>query len=229
MKDLVLIGASGVAHEIIDTVIGIGQWKNILVLDDEPSTWGKVFYRGVVILGGQERISDLDISKTEFLVTFSSPVNFLKREECVKTLRTKYPSMVFATVIDPAVSFSETATWGSGCYFASGVVLDANARVADHCIVLFNSVISRFVSVGEYSFVSASVNITGGKTVGASCYLGVKSTINANVGNCVLVSAGSIVRSTVESHSICSNEVKENIFSYPSRTKMQTMLSVTSL
>lgn len=226
MKDLVLIGASGVAHEIIDTANKLQKWRKISLIDDDPAKNGQVFYRGVEVFGDQTVIASLDLSRTEFLVTFSSPVNFLKREEYILILQERYPDIQFATVIDPAACLSETAIWGKGCYFSSGVVLDSNAKVSDHCIILFNSVISRFVSVGSYTFISASVNITGGKKIDTSCYLGVKSTINADVGECVLLSAGSIVKSSVADYSIFSNDIKENILSYPSKKKMQKILSM---
>ncbi len=229
MKKLVLIGASGVAHEIIDTVYELKIWDHISIIDDDPAKKGKNFYRGIEVIGGQNEIASLDLSRTEFLLTFSSPVNFLNREEYIASLQIKYPGIQFATIMDPSVYVSETAQWGKGCYFSHGVVLDSNASVSDHCIILFNSVISRYVYVGSCTFISASVNITGGKKIGTSCYLGVKSTINADVGDCVLLSAGSIVKNDVESHSVFSNDIKENVLSYPTKKKMQKILSMMKL
>lgn len=228
MKDLVLIGASGVAHEILDTV-GLLQsqsrrWKNIYVLDDDPEKTGSEFYLGFEIRGTSAFIEDLNLEQSEFLVTFSSPALFLAREQYVENLKKRYPAIQFATICDPEAYISPTAQVGCGSYLARGSIIDSKAVVGEHVIVLFHSVVSRYVHVGSYSFVSASVNIVGGCQLGKSLYLGAKSTIHAQIGNSVFVDSHVCVKSDLPDNMVVSAQSELRKIPYASSEKMRGMM-----
>ena len=224
--DLVLIGASGVAHEMIDTVHDLpNDWNLVGILDDDKSKTGEIFYRETRILGTSDEISKMDLRKTRFLVTFSSPASFLKREAYVVTLQKQYPEIHFATLIHPNGYVSKTARFGVGVYCSPGVILDSNSVLGNHVIVLFHSVISRYVTVGDYSFVSATVNIVGNRSIGKSVYLGAKATINANIDDCTLVDSATLVRKTAPQFSIVSlKSDSSDAINFNSREKMQRLL-----
>ncbi len=228
MKDLVLIGASGICHEIIDTVFDINKdgqkWNIIGIIDDDKNKWRKTFYNDIPIIGGREEIRHYNLSKTEFLITFSSPASYLKREVYVNSLLTDYPTIKFAKIIHPKANISPSARIGVGTYIGLGAIIDTGAIVGNHCLILFNSIISRFVEIGDFTFISASVNITGSKTIGKTVYLGVKSTVNANIKDNVLVSAGSLVMRDIQQNCIVFNERKQEVISFKTARELQTAL-----
>lgn len=227
-QNLILIGASGVAHEIIDTIFDINEltqsWNLLGILDDDLAKTGSEFYRGVKILGTSKLLSQLDLSKTKFLITFSSPVNFLNRENYIANLLVIFPDIQFATLIHPSAYVSKTAQIGSGVFFSVGVVVDSKAIVADHAIVLFHSVVSRFVSVGKYSFISAGVNIVGHRSIGKNVYVGAKCTINADISNNVLLDSSIFIKQHIPENSVVSVKSEIDILTYKSSNKLKMML-----
>ncbi|MGB0454922.1 MAG: hypothetical protein ACPGJV_14525 [Bacteriovoracaceae bacterium] len=229
LKKIILIGASGVAHEIIDTLFDINkvspEWEILGILDDAPEKKDLNFYRDIKVLGTAELIKDFDLSEVSFFVTFSSPANFLNRKAYIEGLNSSHPGIKFANIIHPTAYLSETAKMGTGCFVGHNVHLDSLSKLGDHNIVLFNSIISRFVEIDDYSFVSANVNITGNKKIGSSVYLGVKTTINANVGDCVLVSAGSFINSDVEDMTLASTKTEQNVLKFKTLKRFNALLS----
>ena len=230
MKKLVLIGASGIAMEIIDSVFAINDiratWKILGILDDDRTKIGSQFYREIKVLSSSAEIDRFIADDTFFLVAFCSVSNFLDRPAYIAHLEKLHRSIKFATIIDPCALVSPSSEVKAGTYLAPGVIVDTYASIGSHCIILFNSVVSRFVEIGDYSFLSASVNIVGRKRVGSACYIGVKSTLNGNLSDYVMVSAGTLVRQDITEHSVVSNDVQQDVISYPNIDKMARMLRV---
>ena len=225
MRDLVFIGAAAIVNEMSETVDAINElqptFRILGIIDDDPSKAGTEV-AGITVLGGEDALGNLDLSNTEFLIAFNSPSNYLKRKDWVENAPSE---LLYATVIHPSARISPTANIGHGVYIGSGVVLDAKSKVGDHTIVLFNSVISRFVELGKFGFVSASVNVTGHRKIGESVYLGVKSTIDGNIADSVLVSAASIVKRNIEEgYAIISSEVNLSRIECKDSRRMKKML-----
>lgn len=229
MKKLILLGASGVAHEMIDTAHDINchkkRWDEIVILDDDHKKVSNEFYRGTKVYGTSQDIGSFDFTSSEFIVTFSSPQNFLRRENYINQLKTNYPDMKFGTLIHPSAYISNGATIGEGSFIGYSAFVDSLCRVGEHVIVLFYSIVSRFVEVGDYSFISASVNIIGNKKIGKSNYLGAKSTINANIGSGCLIGTGTIVKKDIPDNSMVTSMIKNDILTSESPLKMQKKLA----
>ena len=229
MKDLVIIGACGETFEIIDALSAINEgrpvWRISGIVDDDKRNWERPFYKDISVIGDFDMIADLDMSRSEFIITSSSVGTFLKKCEIVDHLGAKYPGISFATLMHPRAQVSDSAQIGHGTYIAAGVVVDANAWIGNHCIVHFYSVISRFVEIGDCTFISSGVVITGNRKIGRSVYLGVKSTVNGNVGDNVLVSGGTIVKKDVTANSIVSNNIGLDVINFEDKEEMQTILS----
>lgn len=228
MENLALIGAGGACRTIIDAVYEInragGRWRIAGIVDDDPAKAGKEFYRGTRVLGGREAIKKIDPGEIQFLVTFSSPATFLSRLAYVESLRRDFAGIRFATLIHPAAFVSETASVGAGSFIGAGAVLDAEASVGEHVIVLFHTVLGRRAQVGGGTFISASVNVTTGHKVGSGVYLGAKTMIHADVGDNVLVAAGAVIRKAVTGPAIVNSIVEENVVPFDSPARMQMML-----
>ena len=227
-KDLILIGASGVAHEIIDTVFDINDraptWNLIWILDDDISKTNCEFYRGIRVIGTSRLISQHDLSEINFLITFSSPATFLNRETFVASLIETYPTIQFATLIHPSAYVSKTASVGLGVFLSVGVVIDSNAAIGDHAIILFYSVMSRFVSVGKFSFVSAGVNIIGHRAVGKNVYIGAKCTINADISDNVFIDSSAFIKNPISENSVVSVKTELNLINYKTSEILRTIL-----
>jgi acetyltransferase EpsM len=183
-----------------------------------------MFYRGAEIIGtGQDAKQYID-DNTYFLISFCSVRNFMLRPAYVEQLMLACPTIRFATLVHPLAWVSPSAVIGAGVFLAPHIVVDAHARIGDHCIGLFGSVISRRVTIGDFGFVSAGVNLMGSVQVGTCCFLGVRSTIIRDIGNHVLVNAGALVSRPVPDHAIVQSPVCGDITSFDSPDKLQRLL-----
>ena len=222
-----LIGASGIALEIIDVIYEINMsnptWNLIGILDDDKEKQGSIFYRDTAILGGSINLEEYINDNIYFLVSFCSVNNFLLREEYINSLKTKNPSIRFANVIHPSAYISPSASLGEGNFVAHNVIIDSKASVGFHSIILFSSVISRLVTMGDFCFLSANVNIMGNVTIGKNNFFGVKSTSTKDIKDNNLINSGALVQKPIKGNSIVSNQ-GSNITEYKSRKKLQRML-----
>jgi sugar O-acyltransferase (sialic acid O-acetyltransferase NeuD family) len=228
MPNLILIGASGIALEIIDTVEAINAvqptWNLIGILDDNPARRGETFYRGVEIIGTGQDAEHYIEADTFFLVSFCSVRNFMLRPAYIERLTRACPAIRFATIVHPLAWVSPSAVIGSGAFLAPHIVVDAHARIGDHCIGLFGSVISRRVTIGDFGFISAGVNIMGSVQVGTCCFLAVRTTVIRDIGNQVLVNAGALVSRPVPDHAIVQSPVCGDITNFETPDKLQRLL-----
>lgn len=229
MQDLVLIGAGGAACTMIDAIEEINRleprWRTVGIIDDNPSKHGAEHYCGVRVIGGREAIGALDLATTSFVIAFSSPATFLGRLAYAESLRRDWPELRFATVIHPGAAISPTARIGEGSFIGRGVVMDSGAAVGNHAIVLFHTVLGRFVTVGEGSFLSATVNVTAGHSIGAACYVGANATIHADIGDRVLAGAGAVVKKKTAGPAILNTRVEDQLIACETPERMQAMLS----
>ena len=70
--------------------------------------------------------------------------------------------------------------------------------------MLPNAVISHDDVIGDYTCITGGVYISGGVTIGHSCYIGTNSAINGNItiGNYCLVGMGSVVLKRIPENSV---------------------------
>lgn len=228
MPNLILIGASGIALEIIDTIEAINAvrptWNLIGILDDDPARQGEIFYRGAEIIGTGQDAHRYVGTDTFFLISFCSVRNFMLRPAYVERLMQSSPAIRFATIVHPLAWVSPSAVIGAGVFLAPHIIVDAHAHIGDHSIGLFGSVISRRVTIGDFGFVSAGVNLMGSVQVGRCCFMGVRSSIIRDIGNHVLVNAGAFVSRPVPDHAIVQSPVCGDITCFDNPEKLQRLL-----
>ena len=225
-RDLVIIGADDDAKEIVDAVdeVASNAWRIIGVLDD-AHTQG-AYYKHVRVMGDYSAIDALDLGAVHFIATLSPLSTFLSKDTVIESLVARHPQMQFATIVHPSAYISPTATVGPGCFVGGGVAVSSDARIGAHCLIHFHSVFGREVELGPYSFVSATVNVTAKRRIGRSVYLAVDCIVNADVGDCVLVGAGTTVSSQVGSLCLVSSprSTKAQVDQFTDRAAFQDVL-----
>ena len=208
-KKIILIGASGLAKEIIDTINEINKIENKItllgIIDDNKNLEGKTFYNQKII-GTSERINEFFYDDIAFFISFCSIKNFLKRGDYVLNLINKYNNIRFANIIHPTSWVSPSVSIGQGNFIARNVVISSDAMIGNNNVFHFNSIIGRNVNIGDNNFFSASINVTSGVTIRKNTFISAKSTITSNLNENVLLAAGTTVRSNIEKNSIVYSE-----------------------
>jgi sugar O-acyltransferase (sialic acid O-acetyltransferase NeuD family) len=178
---LVLVGAGGLAREVLAMVRRHGPHQVVGVVDDAPATHGGDV-DGVPVLGGLDALASWP--DADLLVCVGRGSN---RSALVDRLSAAgvEPGR-FATVVHPSVEVPKGCTLGVGSVLLAGVVLTAAVSVGSHVVVMPNVTLTHDDRIEDFATLAAGVSLGGGVVVGAGAYVG----MNASVRERVRVGAG---------------------------------------
>lgn len=182
MRDLVIVGASGLGKEIAWLAKRAGI--NVLgFLDDNPALEGCDFYRKPVLGFVDDWANFLD---AEFVIGIASP--WIKEKIIGRMEAQGKPK--FATLIDPAaqVDLSETVI-GAGSVICAGTVCTADTTIGSHCIINKLCSIGHDASIHDFATLSPQVMLGGHSIVGRGAEIGAASLVRQGL----TVGAGSVV------------------------------------
>lgn len=182
MRDLVIVGASGLGKEVAWLAKRAGI--NVLgFLDDNPALEGRDFYRKPVLGFVDDWRNFLD---AEFVIGIASP---RIKEKIVGRMKAQGKPK-FAKLIDPAVQvdLSETVI-GAGSVICAGTVCTADTTIGSHCIINKLCSIGHDVSIHDFATLSPQVMLGGQSVVGHGAEIGAASLVRQGLK----VGAGSVV------------------------------------
>ncbi|MET4159264.1 acetyltransferase [Agromyces sp. PvR057] len=175
MRPLLVIGASGLAREVLAFAPAAG-FEPIGILDDAAS---RLPYPvgGVRVIGPIEEVGR--IPGIQLLVCIGSGA---ARERIVARLgRLGVEAGRYATLLDPSVRNPGGCRVGAGSILLAGVVVTADALVGDHVVVMPNTTITHDCIVGDFATLTAGVSLGGGVTVGRRATVGMNASVRQRV------------------------------------------------
>lgn len=192
MKDLVIVGASGLGKE----VAWLAKRSGINVqgfLDDNHALEGREFYRKPVL----GTVADwVHFSEAQFVIAIAAPhikKKILKRMEALGD-----PD--FATLIDPSaqVDLSETVV-GKGSVICAGTVCTADTVIGTHCSINKLCSIGHDATIHDFVTLSPQVMLGGQSIVGKGAEVGAASLVRQSlaVGPGAIVGMGAVVTKDV--------------------------------
>ena len=176
---LLLIGASGLAREVLPLAAGSGH--DVLgILDDQhadlPPTIGGVPVLGPVVSAAAHPAARLLL--------------------CIGPSRIRAavhgrlgPRARYATVMDPSVRNPAGCPVGIGSILLAGVTITADAHVGAHVVAMPGVTVTHDCRVADFATLAAGVSLGGGVQVGRAAYAG----MNASVHPGVRIGAGAVV------------------------------------
>ncbi|QDP94602.1 acetyltransferase [Microlunatus elymi] len=171
MKSLLLLGAGGLAREVIASVAATGTHRIVGVLDDNESLHGSQL-DGVPVIG---HVSQAPLRDEQLLVCIGAGP---ARERVVRRLITAgVEQQRFATCIDRGVRIPPGCVVGPGSILLSGVVLTASVTVGAHVVAMPSVVLTHDDVVADFATLAAGVLLGGGVRVGRGAYLGMGSSV----------------------------------------------------
>jgi acetyltransferase EpsM len=189
MKDITLYGAGGHCFATIELIRSLGQYKPLLILDDNPKT--------NEILGLPVQKYDKNIHAPQSLcITIGD--NKL-RKKIANLFRTDFPSFVH----DSAQTYP-SVTIGEGTLVLPNAVLDASVSLGKHNIINSNATVSHNVQTGDFVHIAIQAAIAGGVTIGEGTLIGAGSIIlpEINIGKWVIIGAGSVITKDIPDNSV---------------------------
>lgn len=175
-RPLVLVGASGLAREVLAVTREHGPHTVVGVLDDDPDRHG-LLLDGVPVLGGLDALAvwpDADV-----LVAVGHGTG---RAAVVGRLRSAgLGDDRWASVVHPSAVVPRGCAVGPGSVLLAGVVLTADVRVGAHVVLMPHVTLTHDDRVADFATLAAGVALGGGVVVAERAYLGMNASVRPGV------------------------------------------------
>ncbi len=195
MKDIIIVGASGLGREIADWIEDINEvaptWNVLGYLDDNLEALNG-YPSDFKVIG---RISEWEPKPSQW---FACGLAFPEvKRHCVGLLQSK--GAKFATIIHPTAIISKYAEIGEGTVITQRSGLNTNTKVGKF-VTLLESRMGHDSSIGDFSTLSGDCNINGHVSIGQDVYVscGVSIAPSKKIGDGAKIGIGSIVISNVK-------------------------------
>jgi sugar O-acyltransferase (sialic acid O-acetyltransferase NeuD family) len=193
MTDLLILGVGPHALEMRDIVDRINAaeptWNLLGFATDDESKVGQV-------------LDDCPVLRTQHALEVYPTAHVVPEYEWPR--KEQLPRHRLATLIDPSVFISRTASVGLGCVIYPHCYIGSRARIGDFLFCLAGSVINHNDIIEDLVTITSGVVIAGDVHVETNCYLGQSCSIREQlkIGGGSLIGMGSIVVRDVDPNSV---------------------------
>ncbi|MDD1476221.1 NeuD/PglB/VioB family sugar acetyltransferase [Arthrobacter sp. H16F315] len=194
MTELLVIGASGLAREVLSCVRETGQFDVVGVLDDDDAKVGSAL-DGAPILGPVSYALRYPAARVVVCIGAGRA-----RERVVARLAgLGVPAYRFATVVDPSVRVPSCCEVGPGSILLGNVTLTAAILVGSHVVLMPGVTLTHDDVVEDFATLAAGVCLGGGVRIGRAAYLGMNSSVRegTTVGSGSVIGMGAAVLADV--------------------------------
>lgn len=210
MSRVILIGGGGFARELIcwarDSEVAGGFPKITGFIDDNLNALDDFSY-GIPCLGQisnfQPEIDDM------FLMGIATPA--IKRK-IVSTIG--LPVDRYLTLIHPTAIVAFSAVLGHGVVICPKALISADVKIGNLCAVNAMSSIGHDSVLGDYTTLSAHVDVTGQVLVGQEVFFGTSSATvpRIKIGNKSKIGAGSLIMRNVADEVVMYSSPAKKLF-----------------
>jgi len=211
-KELIIVGAGGHAHSIVDVVESRDDYRIRGFVDFCAERSDK--FSGYEVLGTLEDLERL--MKTQPCDLFVAVGDNFQRHRLYKEIKERSPDAKFAVLIHSNAYLSPRASTGEGSVLMAGAVVSSGCQMGRGVIINTNSTVDHDGLVCDFVSLAPGVSVGGNVNIGerSSIGLGAKIIHKIDIGSDVCVGAGSLVLKSIERDSVVvygspSNIVRE--------------------
>ena len=200
MKDIVIIGAGGLAREIKYLIDAINrdrpQWNLLGFIDDFGKLKGEEIIDGYKIIGSTD---DLNNAKEAIFAVIA-----IGNPQYVKDASQKVhnPCVKFANLFHPSVEIN-TKDFGFGNVVCFGSFISCNVKIGNFNFINTMCVVGHDTCIGSFNVFNPRTQISGSVHIGDMNFWGMNSSIlqGKKVGNCNKIGGHSFVIRNIKDHS----------------------------
>ena len=187
MNRLIVVGAGGHGKVIADIALK-NEYSDIYFIDDNVS--GECM--GFPIIGTSEKLEALNDGKTDFVIGIGKNVT---RRRVAQT-----HDVPWVTLIHPSAQIAYGVSIGKGTVVMAGAVINACAKVGEHCIVNTRAVIEHDNVLENFVHISPSATLGGTVSIGEGSHIGICASVRNNISICsdCTVGVGAVVVKDIE-------------------------------
>lgn len=172
MTRVLLVAASGLGRETLESIRLTGDHEVIGILDDNPLLHGSTVH-GVPVLGGPE----LARQREEALLLCAGKGS----SRAAIARRLNLPDERYATHVSADAVLGSTVSVGTGSIVLAGCVATSDIRIGRHAVLMPRVVLTHDNVLEDYATLAAGTALAGSVHVGREAYLGTNSTVRENL------------------------------------------------
>jgi sugar O-acyltransferase (sialic acid O-acetyltransferase NeuD family) len=198
MKPILLIGGGGHCKSVIDVIESGAKYRVVGVV--QPLVDGPAPVLGYPVLGDDEALIALLIETPCAMVTVGQVKHAALRQRLFNKLLEMEAEIPIIT--SPNAYVSKHAYLGAGSMVMHGAVINANAAVAENCIINSMALVEHDVRIGPHCHISTGARLNGGVQIGPGCFIGSGAVIHqgVTVGEGSVIGAGCVISNDVAAH-----------------------------
>jgi sugar O-acyltransferase (sialic acid O-acetyltransferase NeuD family) len=192
MKNILIFGASGHGSVVLDCLERNKEYRVVGFVDSYIEKGTKKF--GYEVLGTEKELPHIFEKSKIYGGVIAIGDNWTRRQMAERISRV-VPNFMFVSVIHPSATIGRGVKIGQGSVVMPGAIVNANARIADHCILNTRASLGHDRVMENYSSLAPGV-CTGGNIHlgrGSAISLGSKVIENVRIGSESIIGAGSLV------------------------------------
>lgn len=176
MGSLMLVGATGLAREVLAVECANGRYDDAVIVDDRRTLWGAVIH-GAKVIGPLAAAAPA--TRGDLVLCAEDAVE--RRETAERLFALGVTPDRWATVVHPAIDVPPTCTVGAGSILLAGAVLTADVQLHRHVVVMANAVLAHDVLVWDNAVIGAGAALAGAVRVGEAATVGMNASVRCGV------------------------------------------------
>lgn len=208
-EKLLLLGGGGHCKSVLDSILKIGYYTEIGIIDKEENVGKKIL--NIPIIGCDDDLFEL--YQRGFLnafITMGSIGNPSNRVRLFAEL--ERIGFIIPNILDSTAIISEHTTMARCVYVGKNAVINAEVSIGKCAIINTSSVIEHECVIGEFAHIASGSVLCGEVHIGNYTHVGAKSVVKqqVSIGDNTIIGIGSIVLQDIKSDVVAyGNPCKE--------------------
>ncbi len=198
MKDILIVGAGGLAREVAWLIKEINSvqttWNLLGYVESDLSKIGKPVGSHSIVMDDEQLLASEQ--SVNVVIAIGNPKIILN----VRKRLIQNPRLSFPNLIHPSLCWDrERIQMGIGNIFCAGNIFTTDIFLGDFNIFNLSSTYGHDAKIGMCNVINPGVNLSGNVILGDGCLIGTGAKIleNLTIENYVIVGAGAVVTKNV--------------------------------
>ncbi len=197
MENIILLGAGGHAHSVVDSIESDEKFSVYGFLDIKDREGEQ--YQEYKVIGTDDLLENYfkEGIKNAFVT-----VGYLGKGDIRNRLYLQLKKIGFniPTIVDRTAIIAKDVILGEGTFIGKRAVVNSAAEIGKMCIINTGAIIEHDCKVNDFSHIAVGSTLCGNVQVGKESFIGANATViqGKTIGNKCIIGAGITVKKDVE-------------------------------
>lgn len=200
-KKILLLGGGGHCKSVIDSLLALGIYECIGIVEKDKNTKNSVL--GIPVVGVDDDLGCLKSKGyTDAFVTLGSIGNITHRERLA--LLIEGFGFNIPNIIDQTAIIGSDVRLGKGVFIGKGTIVNVGSSISDYSIINSGGLIEHDCKIGSFVHVAPGAVLCGEVTVGENTHIGAGAIIKQQlqIGSSAVIGMGSVVIDSIPDNSL---------------------------